>query len=368
LILFLILYAANSHRQSYAIVLKVMLIFSVAVSIWHFLLIFILKNIRQSDSHFRKALVIGSNETAKEFNHVLETHRGYGYKTFGVFNESNSAATILNAKELISNRKVEDVFCAVSLSDSDLITELMIMCEKNFINFKIIPDLSSTLQRKLSIELMGLMPVISLGSNPLNIFSNKIIKRSFDSTISVLVAVFILSWLIPIVALMIKLNSKGPIFYLQNRSGINNKTFRIIKFRTMFVTESDQEFMQAQQTDARITNAGKWLRKFNIDELPQIINVLIGEMSLVGPRPHPILLDKTYQTSIERYISRHNVIPGLTGLAQVRGFRGNTNDDKLMEERIQADLFYIENWSFWLDIKIILLTFRNMIKGDKHAF
>lgn len=368
LILFLILFASNSNRDNYFSVVYIMLLFSLTVFTWHFILTFILKNIRNSDTHFRKAVVIGDTETGREFNNVIITHKGYGYKSLGLFDDSRLNETIEDAKNKIRNNEAEDVFFALAISNSELLSELIDLCERNFVAFKIVPDLNATFQRKLTIENMGLMPVITLGDHPLNNYFNLIIKRVLDVVISLLIVVFIFTWLFPLISLMIKLNSKGSVFYFQKRSGINNKIFNIIKFRTMYVSETDDEFQQVKSNDSRVTRVGKVLRKFNLDELPQIFNIIIGNMSLVGPRPHPLKLNDEHELFIDRYLSRHKVKPGLTGLAQVRGFRGNTQSRTLMEKRIQADLFYIENWSFWLDIKIISLTFWNMIKGDKNAY
>ena len=183
-----------------------------------------------------------------------------------------------------------------------------------------------------------------------------------------IVIVFVLSWLIPLVGLIMIFESRGPLFYRQNRSGLNYKTFRIFKFRTMNVMESDEEFIQAKKNDPRITRFGKFMRKTNIDELPQFINVFIGNMSVVGPRPHPLKLNEEYRSIVSKYMIRHLVKPGVTGLAQVKGFRGETANQDIMKKRIVADVFYIENWSFLLDIKIILLTIINMVKGDKNGY
>jgi exopolysaccharide biosynthesis polyprenyl glycosylphosphotransferase len=215
--------------------------------------------------------------------------------------------------------------------------------------------------------MFGFVPVIAVNANPLRNTTNRMIKRVFDLFFSSLVIVIILSWLLPVLALLIKLSSRGPVFYKQNRSGYNYKIFRIYKLRTMTVTEQDQEYKQATANDDRVTPIGKYLRKWSIDELPQFFNVWLGHMSVVGPRPHPIKLNETYKKSVDRYMSRHNVKPGVTGLAQVRGFRGSTETMDMMENRVKADLNYIENWSLWLDIKIIFLTVANIFKGDDQA-
>jgi lipopolysaccharide/colanic/teichoic acid biosynthesis glycosyltransferase len=184
---------------------------------------------------------------------------------------------------------------------------------------------------------------------------------------SLLVIVFVYPWLLPIIALLIKIDSRGPIFFWQQRSGRNNQNFWCLKFRSMYVND-ESNFKQATRDDNRITRVGRILRKTNLDEMPQFFNVLLGHMSVVGPRPHPIKLDENFRTIIERYDERNLVKPGVTGLAQVKGYRGETAHPQLMKNRVRVDLFYIENWTFILDLKIIFLTVTSMMRGDRNAF
>ena len=211
------------------------------------------------------------------------------------------------------------------------------------------------------------MPIITLRDEPLTDFVNRVIKRIFDILFSLFVILFILSWLFPIIAIIIKLNSKGPVLFKQKRSGIDNKEFICYKFRSMTVNR-DSDSKQATMNDTRVTRIGKFLRKTSLDEFPQFINVLIGDMSIVGPRPHMIKHTNEYSALIQKYMVRQLVKPGITGAAQVRGFRGETKSLKDMEGRIRLDVWYIENWSFWLDINIIFKTIWNSLKGDDKAF
>ena len=197
--------------------------------------------------------------------------------------------------------------------------------------------------------------------------NNRILKRGLDIAVSLFVIVFFLSWMIPVIGLLIKLESKGPVLFKQLRSGINNKPFWCYKFRSMRVNEKSDE-LQATRNDGRITRIGAFLRKTSLDEFPQFINVLKGEMSIVGPRPHMLLHTELYGTKIKNYMNRLALKQGLTGLAQVRGYRGETSDIKFMEDRVEHDLWYIENWSIWLDIKIIFLTVIKIFKADDTAF
>ena len=196
---------------------------------------------------------------------------------------------------------------------------------------------------------------------------NRFIKRLFDLGFSMLIFIFILWWFIPLIAFIIKFTSKGPIFFVQKRSGIKNKSFQVIKFRTMYVN-GDAHYKQATKDDQRITPIGKFLRKTNLDEMPQFFNVFLGQMSVIGPRPHMLKHTEKYSKIIDKFMVRHLVKPGITGWAQVNGYRGETKDVTDMEGRVRADVWYIENWSFGLDVKIVIMTIVNMIRGEKNAF
>ncbi len=202
-------------------------------------------------------------------------------------------------------------------------------------------------------------------ATPLSRRSNALLKRVFDIVFSLLVILLILSWVIPILALLIKLDSKGPVFFIQERGGKDGKTFRCIKFRTMR-HGSDKNFKLAQENDSRITRIGAWLRKTSLDELPQFFNVLLGDMSVVGPRPHAIQVDAKYSHKVTNYMLRYIVRPGITGISQISGLRGR--DWEVMPDRVKYDLYYIQNWSFWLDLKIVVYTALKVVFGDKYAF
>lgn len=197
---------------------------------------------------------------------------------------------------------------------------------------------------------------------PLHQPYNRLLKRTLDISVSLLVIIFFLSWMIPLVGLLIKLESKGGIFFKQLRSGLNNKAFLCYKFRSMYINQHSDS-LQAQKEDSRITRIGTFLRKTSIDEFPQFINVLKGEMSLVGPRPHMLKHTEMYGNSVQNYMNRLIIKQGLTGWAQANGYRGETQELLLMEQRVRHDLWYLENWSLKLDIKIILLTVKQVFKG-----
>jgi putative colanic acid biosynthesis UDP-glucose lipid carrier transferase len=253
-----------------------------------------------------------------------------------------------------------------------VLKQIVSIGEKQGKRIRIIPDYQQFGPRKLQIDSLGSLQIITLRSLPLDIIDNKIWKRTFDIIFSILVITCLFSWLFPVIALIIKLTSKGPIFFKQARWGLNNKSILCYKFRSMVTTSTDVDengnYQQATKNDPRVTPIGAFLRKTNLDELPQFINVLMGSTSVVGPRPHPVPLNLQSKDCIENYMRRHMVKPCITGWAQVTGFRGETRDPQLMQKRVEADVWYIENWTFLLDLQIILQTLVNMVKGEKNAF
>lgn len=241
------------------------------------------------------------------------------------------------------------------------------LCRSRFIDFEVVPTGIDFFEKGVQVEQLAHLPIFRRGVEPLCRIENKVLKRVFDIVFSLLVIFFIFPWLFPIVALLITLESRGPIFFIQKRTGYWNKPFNCIKFRTMKVnSRSDQQ--QATKEDARITKWGAFLRKTNIDELPQFFNVLKGDMSVVGPRPHMLKHTEDYSKLIDKFMIRHEVKPGITGWAQVKGWRGPTEVLYKMAKRVEYDVDYIENWSFWFDCKCILLTVYNIFKGEKNAF
>jgi len=215
------------------------------------------------------------------------------------------------------------------------------------------------------VDYFGFIPVYKTQFSPLLQGLNRFIKRTFDVIFSLFVILFVISWLYPLVALFIKLESKGPVLFVQNRNGLGNKLFKCYKFRSMTINNNN---IQSKKEDRRITIFGNFIRKTSIDEFPQFFNVLKGEMSVVGPRPHMEIHNKNYEKYVESFHLRHTVKPGITGMAQSRGFRGEITQDRDIINRIKYDIFYIRNWSFFLDIKIIIRTAINVIRGEDKAY
>jgi putative colanic acid biosynthesis UDP-glucose lipid carrier transferase len=262
---------------------------------------------------------------------------------------------------------VTEIYSTITPEQNKDIYDLMYQSEKECIRFKIVPNLSMFITRDVHIEFFGDLPILSLRTDPLEDVGNRIKKRVLDIVFSFLVIVLILSWLIPILGLLIMLESRGPIFFSQLRTGKNKKPFYCLKFRSMSVNR-DADTKQATKNDVRVTRIGKFIRRTSLDEFPQFINVFKGEMSLVGPRPHMLKHTTDYSKLVDDYMVRQFLKPGITGWAQVNGFRGEITNPDQIKMRINKDLWYLENWSLWMDIQILFLTVYQVFKGDKQAF
>jgi putative colanic acid biosynthesis UDP-glucose lipid carrier transferase len=323
----------------------------------------------------KRIVIVGYNEVAKGLAYSFSTQNRNllvdGYFEDKEFVDELSLLPIIgNIDECIPyavNNNISEIYSTISPEKNSSIYEMAQVAEKSLIRFKFVPDFKLYVNRNTHLEYVDEFPILSLRPEPLEDVGNSMKKRFFDVVFSLLVIVFILSWLMPILAILILLNSKGPIFFVQWRSGKNNKKFRCLKFRSLSVNE-DANTRQVSKNDKRITSFGKFLRKTNLDEMPQFFNVLVGNMSVVGPRPHMLRHTENYSKLLEEYMIRHFIKPGVTGWAQVKGFRGEIKDQEQLRKRIEHDIWYMEHWSLWLDVRIILLTFYCTIKGDKNAF
>ncbi len=317
--------------------------------------------------NIRRVIVIGKNEKSRQLINIFNTRLDFGYVFKKQFSISDNEYTLDNCFSYIIGNDIDEIYFSVSELSNEQINELIDFADNNLRELKFIPDNKDIYSKKLKYEYYDYIPILSLREIPLQESFNKAAKRLFDILFSSAIIVFLLSWLTPILAIIIRLESKGPIFFKQSRNGINYKEFDCYKFRSM-TPNKDANLHQATKGDMRITKVGKFIRKTSIDELPQFYNVLFGNMSVVGPRPHMVSHTDLYAQKVDKFMVRHFVKPGITGLAQISGFRGEIETDKDIINRVKFDIFYIENWSLLLDLKIIIKTLFNAIKGEEKAY
>jgi len=309
----------------------------------------------------RNIVIYGSGEIAARFIEHLACG-GLGLRVLGVFDDLPRGVTsrvvvagsLSDLIRLGQAERIDEVVVALPLSEDRRIASLVDQLAMLPADIRLCPDMTAFQIRPTSIVSYDGVPVLELVRRPLDHWA-PIIKAAEDR----LLASLLLALVAPVmlmIALAIKLDSKGPVFFRQRRHGFNHHVFSVLKFRTMYVTEDGPTIRQARQDDARVTSVGRFLRRTSLDELPQLLNVMKGEMSLVGPRPHALAHNEYYSTLVGRYANRHKMKPGITGWAQINGFRGETDTPEKMRQRVECDLYYIENWSPWLDFKILALT------------
>lgn len=333
---------------------------------------------RVRGNNHRKVLIVGTNEVGMSFYEMINDSPYFGYEVVG-FTDTYKPhhlnglykGNVEELERIVKDFGIHEIIVAMNKFEEAQLSQIIDISERYAIRTRIIPDYFRFNSSRYGIEMFGKYPMVTVRAEPLEQFHWQLLKRSFDILFSLVVFLFIFSWLFPILAIIIKLDSKGPIFFVQDRWGRDSRRIRCWKFRSMRTDSKevrDGKYHQAKKDDPRVTRVGSFLRKSNLDELPQFINVLIGNMSIVGPRPHPEPLNIESNEKIKNYLIRHWVKPGITGWAQVNGYRGETTDFSLMRKRVHFDIWYIENWSFWLDIKIIFMTAYNMIKGEPNAY
>jgi putative colanic acid biosynthesis UDP-glucose lipid carrier transferase len=337
------------------------------------------RNALRKGYNSRNVLVVGAGEVGLNFYKMVKDYPHYGYRVTGFLDDEVKPTlnglylgTLDNMQQVLDKHSIDDVVIALPNHASYAIETVVEISEKNTKRVRIIPDYYRFGSGNFRLSNFGSFPMITVRSLPLDDLENQFFKRVYDIFCSLIAFVFIFSWLFPLIAIIIKLTSKGPVFFVQERWGINNQKIRCYKFRSMYTFSkdvgSDGKYQQATKNDKRITKIGKILRKTNLDELPQFLNVLIGNMSIVGPRPHPIPLNIESKDNVTNYMLRHLVKPGITGWAQVNGYRGETAKPGQMQKRVDLDIWYIENWSFWLDCQIMFQTVMNMFIGEKNAY
>ena len=345
-----------------------LLLVSLLIFIIKFLNFFLLKKYRAIlRGNTRNVIVIGKNDKTRQLIKTFNARLDFGYKLKGQFSVNDEGFSLDKCFNYVIENNIDEIYFSVAELSNKQINKLIDFADNNLRELKFIPDNKDIFSKKLKYEYYDYIPILSLRTIPLQESVNKFLKRLFDILFASFIIVFVLSWLTPILAILIKLESKGPVFFKQSRNGFNYEEFYCYKFRSM-TPSKEAHLLQATKGDQRITKIGAFLRKTSIDELPQFFNVLFGEMSVVGPRPHMVSHTNMYAQRVDKFMVRHFVKPGITGLAQVSGYRGEVETDKDIINRVKYDIFYVENWSLLLDIKIIIQTFLNVLKGEEKAY
>jgi len=324
-------------------------------------------------------LIVGCTPAALDFYETINKYYYYGYKCLGFLDNQQGKLNgceylgpVDNLSILLKEKRIDEVVIALPDEAADEIQFCVEVCDFYSTKARIIPNLHQYATASIQVNNIGLMPIINVRELPLDKKENQILKTFFDIVFSICFFVFIGWWILPLIAIAIKITSRGPVIFKQERWGLNNQQIICYKFRTMVSESSDIDengfYRQTSKQDPRITRLGMFLRKTNMDELPQFWNVLLGNMSVVGPRPHPTPLNLESMHTVENYMLRHLVKPGISGWAQVNGYRGETKMPGSMQRRINFDLYYIHRWTFWLDCQIILQTIINIIRGDQNAY
>lgn len=347
----------------------------VAIPIWWVIVRVLLRKFRRSGRNFTRVIIVGANATAVRLYKELISESGYGYRITGVFGADYPAELPADlyrggydeVEDFVHRENIDEIYYTLSGKHENILRRIINVANDNVVSFFYVPQISRYISGRFELYRMGSMPMLTLNCNPLTRLVNRLIKRVFDVVFSSLVLVVLFPLVFVPVAIAIKLSSHGPVFFRQMRTGYRGIDFVCLKFRTMKVNV-DSDRVQAKEDDPRKTRVGDFLRRTSIDELPQFINVLKGEMSIVGPRPHMLKHTDEYRRLIGEYMVRHKVKPGITGWAQVCGWRGPTAELWQMEKRVEHDVWYIENWSFLLDLKIIVRTVANAIHGEENAF
>ena len=338
----------------------------------------LLNYLRQAGHNSRQVVLVGHDQALIELYKAMTSDPTMGYQVRGYYanremkNCPNTLAYLGSLDDFDKEMQTpdvliaEEIFCCLSHDYNDFIAQIMRYCDANVIRFFYLPRMFGTYRLRLKPEYMGDTLLYTNHTEPLSFMGNRLIKRAFDLVVSAFACLCLLPF-IPIVALIIKMQSPGSVFFIQERTGFEGHSFKCYKFRSMY-TSANANTEQATKDDPRKFPFGNLMRRTNIDELPQFWNVLKGDMSIVGPRPHMLHHTEVYSGLIDKYMVRHFCKPGITGLAQVTGYRGETKELWQMQKRVELDIWYIEHWSFMLDLRIILKTAYSIIVPDKHAY
>lgn len=355
-----------SLTKQYTVVGYYLLGTAIVIVVAKYLVFWLLKLFRKYyKGNLRRIVVIGHDDLTENFIKFVTGNDDYGYQLFGSFSLADTTPGDIIA--FCIENDIDEIYLSLEKTTTKHVSFFIDYVDNNLKLLKFLPSRKDLLSANLKVDYYGVIPVMASRTTPLNDPLNYFIKRVFDIVFSSLVIIFIMSWLTPLIAILIRLESKGPIFFKQKRNGLDYEEFNCYKFRSMFVNEN-ADIDEAVKNDPRITKVGAFLRKTSIDEMPQFFNVFIGNMSVVGPRPHMLNFTEKYAVKVNKFKARHFIKPGITGMAQTHGYRGEIENDTDIINRIKYDIFYMESWSLLLDLKIIYLTIKNAIKGEKKAY
>lgn len=364
-------------RMPIAAYVMYLVVMTCCISLYRIVTRMILVKWRRMPNHIHNVVIVGSTDNAADlYREIMETET-LGYNVLGYFDDEPNmlfpprANYLGKPADVIGyldrHSEVHELYCCLPSHRSSEILPIIHYCMHNLIHFYSMPNVSNYVHHRMHFNMFGDVPCMSLYNEPLSRVENRALKRLFDIVVSGIFLCTIFPFVLVIVAVVTKLTMPGPIFFRQKRTGLDGNDFYCLKFRSMKVN-SDADTVQATLNDPRKTKWGNIMRKTNIDELPQFINVLLGQMSIVGPRPHMVKQTNDYSKIIDYYMVRHLIKPGITGWSQVTGFRGETKEISQMEGRVRGDIWYMEHWSIWLDIYIMYKTVANVVHGDKNAY
>jgi Undecaprenyl-phosphate glucose phosphotransferase len=347
----------QNYRYSRELLLLLYTSFLVSSTLFHTLLFLVIKWARREGFNYRNIIIVANQSKYEEVSNFFGSQPEYGYHVILVIDPAEIKGSDFKTSiaKVCADNEIHELFYSMSAMDQETLNFIFEFAETNLIKIRLIADFKGIGFNGIELENYDSTAIIKVHATPLDEWDKQLTKRLFDTVFSIIVIVFILSWLLPILAIAIKLSSRGPIIFTQKRTGRDNEAFTCYKLRTMRVNV-DSDLIQATKNDSRITPIGKYLRKTSLDELPQFFNVLIGNMSVVGPRPLMLKHTEDYMGEISNFMVRHHIKPGITGLAQSHGYRGEIRDFESINKRIKLDLHYVRNWSFWLDLKIIIRT------------
>jgi len=365
----------DSNNFPLRFILIYYLLLFILLSGWRVFAREVLKRYRRYGKNYKRVIIVGAGKNGMGLYTEMKRELAYGFHIDGFFDDNILLKTTLpnylgmthEVETYAFENQIDEIYCTLPNSQDEKIVRLLNFAEKNMIRFYLVPEFSRYVKKQLTLDSIESLPVLAVREEPLQYMLNQIVKRFFDIIFSLFFLCAIFPFLYIIFGLLIKLSSSGPVIFKQKRTGIYGRDFYCYKFRSMAVNE-DADEKQAIKGDPRTTKIGQFLRRSNLDEIPQFYNVLIGDMSVVGPRPHMLKHTELYSAIIDKYMIRHLVKPGITGWAQVNGYRGETKTMEQMEGRVRFDVWYLENWTFLLDLKIIFVTVINMFKGEKNAY